>query len=215
MSIELLDHVGDRPMGSGNELTDGLLKFPTFACAAGSACPNCSDCVNDCLDCEMCAADACEYCEIPDLTPRTANMLVIAGFALARHARAASVTSLRPVLLHHVARAFEETAATLERGARPWPRSMAEQLCLHLMISHARQLACGVGEAFAGGLPYSDYDYFFDRLYDTLLPDDKHAALVEAIERTSCDPGLVSVDALCDVLTADNVNALFTPFASR
>lgn len=161
--------------------TAGLESFPTTGCAGvPGGCTDCLACADDCADCEMCMRFGCATCEPTDLTPRTAKMLVDAARALAHQVRAEQRRCARPASLHFVANIFEDLARTLEAGNRPWPRIIAEQLCTFLMIGNARELACSVGERFASHLPLSDFDYDFDRLYDTLLPDDAHLAFVEA-----------------------------------
>lgn len=58
---------------------DGILLFPTTACTPGQ----CPDCTDECRDCETCADYHCENCLPPDLTPRTAYALTMAGSLLA------------------------------------------------------------------------------------------------------------------------------------
>lgn len=214
MSAELVHHPHYAP-SYGTSTVDlsraGVLRFPTDACA--HSCPTCRDCGNDCLDCDLCEREACPHCAVPDLTPRTAVMLVLAGETLGTQVRQTMLGSGRPVLLHHLAGAFGTMTRALERGERPVPSCMAEQLCLHFMISYATDLACDVGEVFCTRLPLSDYDYYFHRLYDTLLPDDDHFNLVMNTERRARADRIVDFEALADVISTGPVHTLFAPFS--
>jgi len=179
---------------------DGVERFPVTACGSADPCPVCHDCATDCADCVLCAQEACPRCRVPDLTPRTATMLVVAGLTLAGDLRATMLASARPVFRHQLARAFETMTQQLERGERPEPRSLIEQLCLHLMIRYATDLACDIGETLCANLPYSVYDYYFYRLYDTLLPDDRHEPYVEETVRTRGGERVFDFDHLAEVV---------------
>lgn len=201
-------HVGD---------PDGVLAFPTSACAAPTSltsepCPNCCDCADDCVNCGFCAEYGCPHCEPPDLTPRTANMLVIAGATLGAHTGAQMLTSGAPVFLHFLASSFECLTDALKAGRRPIPTCLAEQLCLHLMIAYASELSCAVGEAFNVGLPYSDYDYYFDRLYDTLLADEQHRIFLAATRFNSQANPIVDFTPLASTASKASIHRLMTPF---
>ena len=178
----------------------GVERFPVTACGSPVPCPVCRECAEDCADCPVCEQDACPNCRVPDLTPRTATMLVVAGLTLAHDLRGHMLAGARPVFRHHLARAFERLTETLERGERPRPRSLIEQLCLHLMIRYATDLACDIGETLCANLPYSDYDYYFYRLYDTLLPDDRHEPYVEETVRTRGCERVFDFDHLAEVV---------------
>lgn len=204
----VLDHRPQAPAG-------GILRFPTTACAGRpTPCPQCLNCADDCSSCTLCRYGECERCAIPDLTPRTAMMLVVAGTILAEQTRAEASHGCSPVFHHHVVRAFERLVETLNRGARPRPGNVAEQLCTHLMITQARELACVAGEVYVTGLPVSGYDYDFPRLYDTLLPDDEHDHLVEMGEAFATGESAFSFTALADLMTRESMNAFFAPFGT-
>ncbi|MGV0792730.1 hypothetical protein [Mycolicibacterium sp. XJ1819] len=197
---------------------DGVLSFPTAACAPPGAltdqpCPSCCDCANDCVDCAFCAEHGCTHCEVPDLTPRTANMLIIAGVTLEAHTRVQTPNCAQPVFLHVLASAFERFTAGLRAGRRPVPTCLAEQLCLHLMIAYACELSCAVGEAFNVGLPYSDYDYYFDRLYDTLLADDEHRIFLAAVRWDRHANPIVDFAQLASSTAGASIERLMAPFA--
>lgn len=192
----------------------GLRSFPTVACGLGPApCPDCRDCGNDCVNCPACERDECPLCAVPDLTPRTANTLVISGMTLAAHTRKAMQDSSRAVFLYHLVRAFEHISEQLMSGKRPWPDTLAEQLCMHLTISYGTDLACNVGEAFDVALPYSDYDYYFDRLYDTLLADDEHMSILDAMEPLARPDRIFDFDALASRLPDATIARLLMPIA--
>lgn len=145
----------------------------------------------------------------PDLTPRTARMLALAGRRLAREVRSAASTTRLPVSMYYLARALDSLTTSLEEGRRPQPRTLASQLCLHVMIACANDMAYEVGDALAGGLPYSEYDYDFESLYYTLLPDDAHEAVIWEVQQSSRGNGAFDFGALCDVLPDRTVNELF------
>lgn len=189
----------------------GVARFPVRACPDASPCPVCGDCADDCANCVLCEHEACPHCAVPDLTPRTATMLLVAGMALAREVRTIMLSSARPVFMHHLAGAFDAMASALERGNRPEPRSLAEQLCLHLMIRYATDLSCAIGETLCANLPYSDYDYYFDRLYDTLLRDDDHQVFVEQTVQVSDDRRMFDFEGLAEMVSRTNV--LFATFS--
>jgi hypothetical protein len=65
---------------------------------------------------------------------------------------------------------------------------------------------------FCTRLPLSDYDYYFHRLYDTLLADDDHFDLVINTEQRGRPDRIVDFETLADVISAGAVNALFAPF---
>lgn len=142
-------------------------------------------------------------------------MLVIAGTTLAEQVRAEASHGCSPVFFHHVVRAFERLVETLNRGARPQPSNVAEQLCTHLMITQARELACVAGEVYVAGLPISGYDYNFPRLYDTLLPDDEHDHLVEMGEALAAGEAAFSFIALADLMSREAMNAFFATFGTE
>lgn len=192
----------------------GLRSFPTVACGRGAApCRVCHECGNDCIDCAVCAAEECQLCLVPDLTPRTANTLATAGLSLAANVRELMPGSARPVFMHHLLRAFEELTDQLTNGIRPWPSTLAEQMCLYLMISHGTELACSVGEVFNVGLPYSDYDYYFDRLYDTLLLDDEHMFVIDTVKPVSRPDLVFDFEGLAATVSDALVSRLLAPLA--
>ncbi|HVV08163.1 hypothetical protein [Amycolatopsis sp.] len=195
------------------ELPAGVERFPVTACGSSGPCPVCHDCASDCAACVLCEQDACPRCRVPDLTPRTATMLVVAGLTLASDLRTSMLASPRPVFRHHLARAFDGLTEALERGDRPRPGSLTEQLCLHLMIRYATDLACDVGETLCANLPYSDYDYYFYRLYDTLLADDRHEPYVEETVRIRGGERVFDFDHLAEVVDRSGSSGLlFAPF---
>lgn len=193
----------------------GIASFPTLACARPNViCLSCFDCCNDCADCELCSWGGCEVCAPPDLTPRTAKMLSLASQQLATEVRDLVRHYARPVYLQSIAEIFERQGQLLESGRRPWPGAPAEQLCIFLAIRHARELACETGESVVGDMPISNYDYDFDRLYDTLLPDNDHQALVEAVGRSARSHAFFDFSTLADLLSPLAVNRLFQPFGA-
>ncbi len=139
-------------------------------------------------------------------------MLVIAGTILVEQVRGESSHGCTPVFHHHVTRTFEQLVEALDRGHRPQSRNLADQLCIHLMITQARELACEAGEVYVEGLPISDYDYGFHELYDTLLPDDEHDYLVELGTALAAPGTRFSFTALADLMTRDAMNTFFEPF---
>jgi hypothetical protein len=142
-------------------------------------------------------------------------MLVLAGTSLAEQVSAEASHGCSPIFYHHVIRTFERLVETLNRGGRPRPSNVAEQLCTHLMITQARELACATGEVPVAGLPISDYDYDFPRLYDTLLPDDDHDHLVEMGEALATGETTFSFTALADLMSREAMNAFFATFGTE
>lgn len=213
MNTEVRHH----PDWSAPSTGAGVHRFPVTACGSGEPCTVCRDCATDCADCVLCEQEACPRCRIPDLTPRTAKMLVVAGLTLTGDLRSMMLAGPRPVFLHHLARTFETLTAQLERGERPRPGTLAGQLCLHLMIRYATELSCGIGETLCTNLPYSDYDYYFDRLYDTLLPDDLHQPYVEETLRMHGAELIFDFGRLAETVSrSETPGALFaaTPYRS-
>jgi hypothetical protein len=178
---------------------DGLLLFPTTACTPGQ-CPNCTDCANDCRDCTTCTDRPCENCVPPDLTPRTAYALTVAGAVLADRCydavtgRSTRMTPAErreflplPKALHgqddefirRMARCFDDLTADLDNGEPPQLHNLAEQLALHLMIDDADARHTDDLDTPDELLPTSDYDYDFAPLYDVLFEDDDHVGLLE------------------------------------
>ena len=140
----------------------------------------------------------------PDLTPRTALLLAVAGRRLAGDARAASP-------MYRFAAVLDGLAESLERGLRPVPVSLADQLCLHVMIACATDLAFEVGDGLGGDLPYSDFDYDFELLYETLLPSDEHEDVILTVQESPRGAGCFDFATLCEVLPDDVLNRLFRP----
>ncbi|WP_236791943.1 hypothetical protein [Amycolatopsis sp. GM8] len=202
---------GTRILSAPESVPDsGLTRFPTVACSA--PCPVCGDCRDDCAECVACAYDACPHCAVPDVTPRTAAMLLAAGVTLSGDLETLLFSSGRPVFVHHLLRAFGMMTSALEHGWRPVPRSLAEQLCLHLMIRYATDLSCEVGEILCANLPRSDYDYYFDRLYDTLLPDDRHETFAERVVRVCDGQRVFDFDGLTHSVSSAGSDTLFRSF---
>ncbi|GGL13598.1 hypothetical protein [Nocardia jinanensis] len=202
-----------RALRLGRTDVSGLSRFPTTACLGTPySCPQCQGCATDCANCEICLDGECERCAPPDLTPRTAGMLLISCQYLAAEVRASILRGTRPVFLYHLARTFDTLADSLSHGERPAPHTPAEQLCLHTAIDYARELACTYGEQHVEHLAISTYDYNFPRLFDTLLPDDEHEPLVE-LAQTGADGALPwNFAALGDLLTGNAMSTLFAPF---
>ncbi|MGV0792163.1 hypothetical protein [Mycolicibacterium sp. XJ1819] len=195
---------------------DGILSFPTTACVStDGCCPNCRDCYDDCVTCALCKDRGCPHCEVPDLTPRTANMLVIAGVTLGAHAGEQMLRSRQPVFMDQIVRAFEALTDAFRHGRRPVPGCLLEQLCLHLMIAYGTELACGVGDAFNVGLPVSDYDYDFDRLYDTLLADEQHLGLLRIADLKAHAVDIFDFADLGAKTSTTVIERLLTPFDER
>ncbi|WP_280275539.1 hypothetical protein [Nocardia wallacei] len=136
--------------------------------------------------------------EIAGLTPRTVDALVTAGGELAREVRGKVLHSPRPVFLHYVEQTFDTLVRTFSLGLDPRPTTPAQQLCLHLMITHAEQ---------TGGTLDPD----LIRLHRALLPGRAHEELAQ-IGRVPADSGTrYDFVALSDVLTGPGVNAFFAP----
>jgi hypothetical protein len=148
-------------------------------------------------------------CEGPDLTPRTALLLAIAGRRLAEDVRAAIATSRVPVPMYYLARALDNLAESLDYGRRPAPRTQADALCLHVMIACATDLAFEVGDALGGDLPRSEFDYDYERLYDTLLPGDEHENVIWAVQQSPRGGGCFDFATLCEVVPDDTLHGLF------
>ncbi|WP_216892612.1 hypothetical protein [Nocardia alni] len=149
-------------------------------------------------------------CEGPDLTPRTALLLTVAGRRLADEVRALGTSSMRPAPLSRLAYALDGLAQTLECGLRPMPGTLGEQLCLHVMIAYATDLAFEVGDDPAGDLPYSEYDYDYERLYDTLLPDHRYEGLIWEVQQSPRGGGCFDFATLCEVTPPGILRRLFT-----
>ncbi|WP_280257510.1 hypothetical protein [Nocardia wallacei] len=137
--------------------------------------------------------------DIAGLTPRTVDVLVDAGSELAGEVRAKMLHSPRPVFLHYVEQTFDTLVRKFSLGLDPRPATPAQQLCLHLMITHAEQ---GGGE--------TDPDLI--RLHRALLPDRAHEELAQIGSVTADSGTRYDFVALADVLTAPGVNAFFAPF---
>jgi hypothetical protein len=151
----------------------------------------------------------CPESDGPDLTPRTAGLLAVAGRRLADEVRAAIATSRAPVPMYYLTRSLDDLAQSLEQGRRPVPGTLADQLCLHVMIACATDLAFEVGERLSGDLPLSDFDYDFERLYDTLLLGDEHENVIIQVQESPRGDGCFDFAALCDVLPDEDLHALF------
>lgn len=215
MTTQLIDRAQHVPVPRIGQTAGGIGTFPTTACTASlEMCPWCVDCADDCADCLRCRVHECDRCALPDLTPRTAGMLALAGHTYRLGTADDLLHSRRPVFRHLVTRTFDELTRALERGECPRPQHLMAQLCLHLMISAAAQLSCDASERPVEHLPYSPYDYVFETLYDTLLADDAHlGALAEA--RRRCGPApLFDFDALADALPPSRLNDLFAEFGA-
>jgi hypothetical protein len=139
-------------------------------------------------------------------------MLLVACQDLAEHVRTITLHAPRPVFLYHITRAFDALAVMLYRGERPEPDTLAQQLCLHVAIDHARELACTYGEKYVERLPMSTYDYNFHNLYNTLIPDDDHEHLVELARTFGNSAEPLDFVALGDLLAGTAMGALFAPF---
>ena len=176
---------------------DGLLLFPTTTCTPGQ-CPTCTDCANDCRDCKNCADYLCDHCLPPDLTPRSAYALTMAGSLLADtcfDATRMTPTERRQLLplpmalraqddefLRYMARCFDDLTQDLEDGLPPQLHDLAEQLALHLMIDDAELLhtdQADLLEESTHDLPSSRHDYDFATLYDVLFEDHDHTGILE------------------------------------
>lgn len=143
--------------------------------------------------------DAMSGYDIAGLTPRTVDVLVNAGSDLAREVREKMLHSPRPVFLHYVEQTFDTLVRKFSLGLDPRPTTPAQQLCLHLMITHAER---------AGGT----LDPELIRIHRALLPDRAYEELAQ-IGRVPADSGTrYDFVALADVLTAPGVNAFFAPF---
>ncbi|PPJ21610.1 hypothetical protein C5E45_30915 [Nocardia nova] len=116
------------------------------------------------------------------------------------------------MFLYHISRVLDALATTLGRGERPEIKSLAQQLCLHVAIDHARGLACAYGDELVGRMPISNYDYYFDKLYDTLLPGDEHEHLVELARTVGNAAEPLDFIALGDLLAGTAMGALFAPY---
>lgn len=195
-------HTGRTPLAAHiyTDPIDGILLFPTTACGPGQ-CQYCTDCADDCRDCENCAEYPCENCLPPDLTPRTAYALTVAGSILAdtcfdavdedTRMPPAERIQLLPLpkalraqddeFIRRMARCFDDLTQDLEDGLAPQPRDLAEQLALQLMLDDTELLHEDQDDFLAEAtqeLPVSRHDYDFATLYSVLFDDDDHAGLV-------------------------------------
>jgi hypothetical protein len=111
--------------------------------------------------------------------------------------------------MYRLAASLDDLARSLESGRRPIPDTLADQLCLHVMIACATDLAFEVGERLCEDLPLSDFDYDFERLYDTLLLGDEHEDVILRVQESPRGAGCFDFAALCDVLSEDDLHELF------
>lgn len=213
MTTELIQRAPHVPAPRGSDLTAPIASFPTTACASSAVgCPDCVDCADDCADCRPCRDHECNHCSIPDLTPRTAGMLAVAGGMFGALTADGILHSKRPGYRSLITRTFDELTRALQQGERPRPQHLMAQLCLHLMISAAAALSCDLGESLVEHLPFSPYDYDFESLYDTLLRDDQHLVLLAEVRRSSGRTATFDFDTLADLLPSSRLNALFADF---
>jgi hypothetical protein len=194
-------HTGRTPLATHlrTDPIDGILLFPTTRCTADQ-CTVCTDCTNDCHNCPLCEDHQCDDCVAPDLTPRTAYALTVAGSVLADQCYDAidedtpsTPTERReplplPPALHaqnddfirQMARCFDDLTNDLDNGEWPQPHNLAEQLALHLMIDDAAEAQdtddLGTPEQL---LPQSRFDNDFDSLYHVLFDDTDHTGLLQ------------------------------------
>jgi hypothetical protein len=138
---------------------------------------------------------------IPGRTPRTVELLLRAGQATAERVRGQTLRGPRPVFLYYIAHTFDALADRLARGLDPRPRTPAEQLCLHLMISHAQR-----------SLPAPDGDLI--RLHRALLADRAHETLAQLCVRTHTAELGYDFVALGDALTPSGMRTFFAPLDS-
>jgi hypothetical protein len=205
------------------EPIDGILLFPTTACAPGR-CGVCTDCADDCRSCSICNNEdghPCEDCMPPDLTPRTALALAMAGDVLAdqcfdvlpdpQDPQSGGDRDWLPLpnLLHkqtddfmrRMARCFDDLVADLRNGLRPEPRNIAEELALHLMIERADVYHTDepeLLESYEPLIPATRHDNDFLVLIDTLLVDADHFGYLDHTDIPAA-PGTLD-------------DELFTPF---
>jgi hypothetical protein len=175
---------------------DGILLFPATRCTPGQ-CTNCTDCTNDCRNCDTCKEFLCDDCVPPDLTPRTAYSLTVAGSVLADQcydaidgspSTRAERRELLPLptsmhtqsdeFIRRMARCFDDLTHDLDNGEWPQPRNLAEQLALHLVIEYAEPREPDDVETIEQLLPESPFDYEFDNLFDVLFEDTDHEGLL-------------------------------------
>jgi hypothetical protein len=175
------------------EPVDGILLFPAKACVPGR-CDECANCGCDCRTCPVCHNDdryPCEACRPPDLTPRTALALAMAGDVLADQCldlpgcvRDRDWLLVPGILqdqsedfVRRMARCFDDLTADLRDGLRPVPRSIGEQIALHTMIERAEVFHAADPALLASYeplIPATRHDNNFDALFDTLLDDADH-----------------------------------------
>jgi hypothetical protein len=140
-----------------------------------------------------------------EFTAHTAQSLLVAGTELVDQVYDTISHAPRPVFLFHIARAFEESLAALRRGERPVPNTLAQQLCLHLIIDHAAELARTTG---AG-----DRDH--GPLCDILLPTGEYLPLLRLGRRLTPTGASFDFPALGGRLSRDAMSTLFAELSTE
>ncbi|MEV6602404.1 hypothetical protein AB0M36_36975 [Actinoplanes sp. NPDC051346] len=170
--------------------TAGFASFLITGCPEGG-CGTCTACGDDCLDCPACDTDGCGTCIAPVITPRTALLLHAAGDILSDEIRMAVedpdgwdafppfFSHLSAVAVDGFRSAFLDLAADLAHGVEPHPRTMAEEIALHLMTDRAQvDLELGVFDDELKQLPESSADYDWEAILDVLYQDSDYVGLM-------------------------------------